>query len=96
MAEIVTNCKFGNRAEPPPHHMISLKYKRPALKIVSGAVVDMPTPARISSMWNFGSLLGLCLITQIVTGLFLAMHYSNDVIIAFERVRHISRDVNYG
>jgi len=58
--------------------------------------VELPTPANISRIWNFGSLLGLCLIVQILTGLFLAMHYSGDVNLAFERVRHICRDVNYG
>jgi len=68
----------------------------PLLRIVRGAVVELPTPANISSMWNFGSLLGLCLGVQILTGLFLAIHYSGDVGLAFERVRHICRDVNYG
>ena len=68
----------------------------PVLKIVKGSVVDLPTPSRISSMWNFGSLLGLCLVTQIASGLFLAIHYSCDVTLAFESVRHISRDVNFG
>ena len=68
----------------------------PRLKIVSSSVIELPTPASISAMWNFGSLLGLCLIIQIVTGLFLSMHYSNDTNLAFERVRHICRDVNYG
>ena len=58
--------------------------------------MELPTPSSISSIWNFGSLLGLCLIIQIMTGLFLSMHYSNDVSIAFESVRHICRDVNYG
>jgi len=58
--------------------------------------VDLPRPASISTIWNFGSLLGLCLVTQIVTGLFLAIHYSCDISIAFDRVRHISRDVNFG
>jgi ubiquinol-cytochrome c reductase cytochrome b subunit len=47
-------------------------------------------------MWNFGSLLGLCLGTQLLTGLFLAMHYSRDVNTAFQTVRHIIRDVNLG
>ena len=59
-------------------------------------MVDLPTPSRIRSIWNFGSLLGLCLITQIARGLFLAMHYSCDVTLAFESVRHIRRDVNFG
>ena len=57
---------------------------------------DLPSPARISLNWNFGSLLGLCLVIQIATGLFLAIHYSCDVELAFRRVSHIIRDVNLG
>ena len=76
--------------------MKQLKNIRPVTKIIFGSVVELPTPSRISTIWNFGSLLGLCLILQIVTGLFLAIHYSNDVSLAFESVRHICRDVNYG
>nr|YP_010262546.1 cytochrome b [Bregmaceros mcclellandi]UIX24714.1 cytochrome b [Bregmaceros mcclellandi] len=57
---------------------------------------DLPTPSNISSMWNFGSLLGLCLIVQIATGLFLAMHYTANIDFAFSSVVHICRDVNYG
>ena len=76
--------------------MKQLKNISPVTKIIFGSVVELPTPSRISTIWNFGSLLGLCLILQIVTGLFLAMHYSNDVTLAFESVRHICRDVNYG
>lgn len=68
----------------------------PLLRIISGSLVELPSPANISAIWNFGSLLGLCLTLQILTGLFLAMHYCGDVSLAFERVRHISRDVNYG
>nr|YP_003331300.1 cytochrome b [Chauliognathus opacus]ACM45022.1 cytochrome b [Chauliognathus opacus] len=59
-------------------------------------LTDLPTPSNISSWWNFGSLLGLCLITQIVTGLFLAMHYCSDINLAFNSVMHITRDVNFG
>jgi len=58
--------------------------------------VDLPSPSTISSWWNFGSLLGLCLGTQIATGLFLAIHFVGDISLAFERVRHINRDVNLG
>jgi len=47
-------------------------------------------------MWNFGSLLGLCLISQLITGLFLSIHYTSDVAMAFQSVRHIIRDVNFG
>lgn len=59
-------------------------------------IVDLPSPSNISYLWNFGSLLGLCLGIQIVTGIFLAMHYSADVSIAFSSVTHILEDVNYG
>nr|BAC23256.1 cytochrome b [Bregmaceros nectabanus] len=57
---------------------------------------NLPTPSNISAMWNFGSLLGLCLIIQLVTGLFLAMHYTANIDFAFSSVVHICRDVNYG
>nr|YP_009525276.1 cytochrome b [Hymenocera picta]AXS63680.1 apocytochrome b [Hymenocera picta] len=73
-----------------------LRKHHPLISIANGAVVDLPTPANISTLWNFGSLLGLCLITQIATGLFLAMHYTPDINLAFSSVVHICRDVNYG
>ena len=76
--------------------MIRLFKTHPLLRIVRGAVIDLPCPSSISSWWNFGSLLGLCLGLQLVTGLFLAMHYVGDISIAFERVRHMGRDVNLG
>jgi len=66
------------------------------LKLVNGALIDLPAPVNASAWWNFGSLLGLCLVTQIVTGIFLAIHYTPDVSLAFSSVRHITRDVNYG
>nr|YP_009663901.1 cytochrome b [Hydrotaea spinigera]QCW07934.1 cytochrome b [Hydrotaea spinigera] len=73
-----------------------LRIKHPIFKIANNALVDLPAPSNISSWWNFGSLLGLCLIIQILTGLFLAMHYTADVNMAFNSVNHICRDVNYG
>nr|YP_002333257.1 cytochrome b [Torquigener brevipinnis]BAG85547.1 cytochrome b [Torquigener brevipinnis] len=76
--------------------MASLRKTHPLLKIVNDMVIDLPTPSNISAWWNFGSLLGLCLITQILTGLFLAMHYTSDISTAFSSVAHICRDVNYG
>uniref|UniRef100_B2KPU1 Cytochrome b n=1 Tax=Dionda diaboli TaxID=364075 RepID=B2KPU1_9TELE len=76
--------------------MASLRKTHPLMKIANDALVDLPTPSNISAMWNFGSLLGLCLITQILTGLFLAMHYTSDISTAFSSVTHICRDVNYG
>lgn len=76
--------------------MATLRTTHPLIKIVNGALVDLPAPSNISAWWNFGSLLGLCLVTQIATGLFLAIHYTPHVDIAFSRVVHIVRDVNYG
>nr|YP_010397510.1 cytochrome b [Pagastia tianmumontana]UQJ73380.1 cytochrome b [Pagastia tianmumontana]UQJ73640.1 cytochrome b [Pagastia sp. 2XL]UQJ73666.1 cytochrome b [Pagastia sp. 1XL] len=73
-----------------------LRLSHPLFKIMNNALVDLPAPSNISSWWNFGSLLGLCLIVQIATGLFLAMHYTADIETAFNSVNHICRDVNYG
>nr|UFZ13919.1 cytochrome b [Neohermes californicus] len=68
----------------------------PILKIINNSLIDLPTPSNISTWWNFGSLLGLCLIIQVLTGLFLTMHYSTDISLAFNSISHICRDVNYG
>ncbi|YP_009142201.1 cytochrome b (mitochondrion) [Sinocyclocheilus rhinocerous] len=76
--------------------MTSLRKTHPLIKMANSALVDLPAPSNISTWWNFGSLLGLCLITQILTGLFLAMHYTSDISTAFSSVTHICRDVNYG
>lgn len=73
-----------------------LRTSHPLFKIANNALVDLPAPINISRWWNFGSLLGLCLIIQILTGLFLAIHYTADVSLAFDSVNHICRDVNYG
>nr|UGN61782.1 cytochrome b [Cryptocercus sp. 2 ZQW-2021c] len=74
----------------------SLRSNHPLLKIMNNALVDLPTPSNINTWWNFGSLLGICLIMQIMTGLFLAMHYCPNIDNAFSSVVHICRDVNYG
>jgi len=76
--------------------MINIRKSHPLIKIANNALVDLPAPINISAWWNFGSLLGLCLITQLLTGIFLAIHYTADVTLAFNSVTHISRDVNYG
>nr|UPX88354.1 cytochrome b [Renocera pallida] len=68
----------------------------PIMKIMNNSLIDLPTPSNISMWWGFGSLLGLCLIIQVVTGLFLAMHYTADISLAFMSVNHICRDVNHG
>nr|AFU48976.1 cytochrome b [Microtus duodecimcostatus x lusitanicus]AFU48980.1 cytochrome b [Microtus duodecimcostatus] len=76
--------------------MTIIRKKHPLIKIINHSFIDLPAPSNISSWWNFGSLLGLCLAIQILTGLFLAMHYTSDTATAFSSVTHICRDVNYG
>nr|ACI41967.1 cytochrome b [Scotophilus viridis] len=76
--------------------MTNIRKSHPLLKIINNSFIDLPTPSSISSWWNFGSLLGICLTIQILTGLFLAMHYTSDTMTAFSSVTHICRDVNYG
>nr|YP_009890102.1 cytochrome b [Polyphaga plancyi]QKK69175.1 cytochrome b [Polyphaga plancyi]WGO57845.1 cytochrome b [Polyphaga plancyi] len=73
-----------------------LRNMNPLMKIANNALIDLPTPSNISTWWNFGSLLGLCLMMQIITGIFLAMHYSPNINQAFSSVVHICRNVNYG
>nr|QVO50898.1 cytochrome b [Dendrolimus punctatus] len=73
-----------------------LRKTHPIIKIINGSLVDLPTPTNISSWWNFGSLLALCLIIQILTGLFLTMYYTANIELAFYSVNYICRNVNYG
>nr|YP_009469553.1 cytochrome b [Pseudocercospora mori]AVE15063.1 cytochrome b [Pseudocercospora mori] len=68
----------------------------PLLNLINGYLIDSPQPSNISYLWNFGSLLGFCLVIQIVTGVTLAMHYNPSVLEAFNSVEHIMRDVNNG
>nr|ABF50544.1 cytochrome b [Gallinula chloropus] len=68
----------------------------PLLKMINSSLIDLPTPPNISTWWNFGSLLGMCLITQILTGLLLAMHYTADTNLAFSSIAHTCRNVQYG
>nr|ACF75190.1 cytochrome b [Anisognathus notabilis] len=74
----------------------NLRKNHQILKIINDALIDLPAPSNISTWWNFGSLLGVCLITQIVTGLLLAMHYTADTNLAFSSVAHMCRDVQFG
>ena len=66
------------------------------LGLFSSHIIDYPTPINLNYMWSFGSLAGLSLVVQIVSGLLLAMHYSPDTSLAFDSVEHIMRDVNFG
>nr|YP_010481479.1 cytochrome b [Drawida ghilarovi]UIX22931.1 cytochrome b [Drawida ghilarovi]UIX22944.1 cytochrome b [Drawida ghilarovi] len=73
-----------------------VRSSHPVIKIINSSLIDLPAPNNISIWWNYGSLLGLCLIIQTITGLFLSMHYVSNIDLAFSSVAHISRDVNYG
>nr|AFQ38113.1 cytochrome b [Diuca speculifera] len=75
---------------------LNLRKNHRILKVINDALIDLPTPPNISTWWNFGSLLGVCLVTQIVTGLLLAMHYTADTNLAFSSVAHMCRDVQFG
>ncbi len=68
----------------------------PILRLVNSYLIDSSEPTNISYLWNFGSLLGVCLIIQIATGVTLAMHYNANVLEAFNTIEHIMRDVNNG
>jgi ubiquinol-cytochrome c reductase cytochrome b subunit len=70
--------------------------KNDILAVVSNHLVDYPTSINTSYMYGFGSLAGLMLVVQILTGVFLAMHYTPHVDLAFASVEHIMRDVNNG
>nr|WGL40160.1 cytochrome b [Stibochiona nicea]WGN99240.1 cytochrome b [Stibochiona nicea] len=73
-----------------------IRKSHPILKIINNSLIDLPSPSNISSWWNFGSLLALCLMTQIITGLFLTMYYTANIELAFYSVNYICRNVNYG
>nr|YP_009948203.1 cytochrome b [Pieris napi]YP_010312440.1 cytochrome b [Pieris napi napi]QOH97371.1 cytochrome b [Pieris napi]ULF46721.1 cytochrome b [Pieris napi napi] len=75
---------------------LPMRKTHPLLKIMNNSLIDLPSPSNISIWWNFGSLLALCLITQILTGLFLTMYYYANIELAFYSVNYICRNVNYG
>nr|YP_010417828.1 cytochrome b [Precis pelarga]USF17987.1 cytochrome b [Precis pelarga] len=73
-----------------------IRKNHPIIKIMNNSLIDLPSPSNFSSWWNFGSLLGLCLMIQIITGLFLTMYYTANIELAFYSVNYICRNVNYG
>nr|YP_010719267.1 cytochrome b [Parnassius tenedius]WDR47330.1 cytochrome b [Parnassius tenedius] len=75
---------------------LPLRKTHPLIKIINSSLIDLPSPSNISMWWNFGSLLALCLIIQILTGLFLTMYYTANIELAFYSVNYICRNVNYG
>jgi ubiquinol-cytochrome c reductase cytochrome b subunit len=66
------------------------------LSFLSNHILSYPTPINLNYAWSFGSIAGICLVIQIITGIFLAMHYVPHISLAFDSVEHIMRDVNYG
>nr|AHZ34683.1 cyrochrome b [Pseudobiotus spinifer] len=76
--------------------MKNIRKTHPIIKMMNSSLIDLPVPSNISHFWNFGSMLGTCLSIQIITGIFLAMHFSADISIAFNCVDHIMRDVSGG
>nr|YP_009544126.1 cytochrome b [Cosmoscarta dorsimacula]AZJ53301.1 cytochrome b [Cosmoscarta dorsimacula] len=70
--------------------------KKMLLKIINSTIIDLPAPINLSSLWNMGSILGMCLTIQVITGLFLAMHYTANIEMAFNSINHICRNVNHG
>nr|YP_010835896.1 cytochrome b [Carinata dushanensis]WGC89415.1 cytochrome b [Carinata dushanensis] len=74
----------------------AMRKKDPFIKIINYSLIDLPAPMNLSSWWNFGSMLGICLTIQLISGIFLSMHYTANIEMAFSSVSHITRDVNYG
>ena len=66
------------------------------LSFLDSHIIDYPTPVNLNYFWSFGSLAGLCLVIQILSGVFLGMHYTSHIDYAFNSVEHIMRDVNNG
>ena len=75
---------------------MKLLKQHPILSIANSYLIDSPGPANLSYIWSFGSLLGLCLAIQIITGVSLAMHYLPSAELAFPSVEHVMRDIQYG
>ena len=74
-----------------------IEYRLPIFSFLDHSIgSQFPAPKNLNYWWNFGSLAGLMLVIQIVTGIVLAMHYTPHVDMAFNSVEHIMRDVNYG
>ena len=78
-------------------HSTSLRIlDRPLINILNDHLIEYPTPININYLWNFGFMAGAFLVVQILTGIFLAMHYTPHIDLAFISVEHIMRDVNNG
>ena len=75
---------------------MSFRKQHPLIKIINGTLIDLPTPSNISVNWNYGSLLGLVLVIQLITGIVLAMRFSGHVSLSFDSVILLYQDARYG
>ena len=73
-----------------------LDERLPLIRFAKATVVDFPTPKNLNYWWTFGAILAFMLVSQIVTGIILAMHFTPNVGLAFDSVEQLKRDVNYG
>ena len=76
--------------------MIKPNIKKDPIINMLNSLLELACPKNISSLWRIGSIISLCLVTQIITGLFLSIHFTADINIAFDSATYISRDVNFG
>ena len=73
-----------------------LDKRLPLMRFADENLLSFPTPKNLNYFYTFGFILTMCLVTQIITGIVLAMHYVPNTTLAFDSIEHIMRDVNYG
>ena len=73
-----------------------LDKRLPLMRFADENLLSFPTPKNLNYFYTFGFILTMCLVTQIITGIVLAMHYTPSTLLAFDSIEHIMRDVNYG
>ncbi|NBO18755.1 MAG: cytochrome b/b6 [Proteobacteria bacterium] len=88
----------GDQGAPKTNSVYEwIEYRLPVFSFINNSLGNnYPAPRNLNYWWNFGSIAGICLVLQILTGLFLAMHYTPHVSLAFDSVEGIMRNVNYG
>jgi len=86
----------SEKKEQQPGILGWIDYRLPIISAMRHTAYEYPTPRNLNYWWNFGSIAGICLMIQILTGILLAMHYTPHVSLAFDSVEHIMRDVNGG
>lgn len=75
---------------------MSFRKQHPLIKIINSTLIDLPSPANLNIHWNYGSLIGLVLVIQLLTGIVLATRFSAHSTVAFDSVIMICQDSNYG